>query len=193
MDIIFNFLLFFGLSGISAVFPVIRVFPVNLGTLSCHLFSKLIWSNFFNSFRRLSQCLMVWIQMRTDVLSKLFTFRLSDSRWQKWPLERKEIRFKMLSYIVQDLKWMNSSIQKIIWSSTLDYCNYHICYHLSATLCWFNPGRQKIVPKHDWKVVNWDVKHQNKQNICYHGRLRWTHVVLQEPSLLTYTKQRSRC
>ena len=25
-------LLFFGLSGISAVFPVIRVFPVNLGT-----------------------------------------------------------------------------------------------------------------------------------------------------------------
>ena len=27
----FNSLLFFGLSGISAVFPVIRVFPVNLG------------------------------------------------------------------------------------------------------------------------------------------------------------------
>ena len=28
-----NPLLFFGLSGISVVFPVIRVFPVNLGTL----------------------------------------------------------------------------------------------------------------------------------------------------------------
>ena len=28
----FNSILFFGLSGISAVFPVIRVFPINLGT-----------------------------------------------------------------------------------------------------------------------------------------------------------------
>ena len=28
----FNSLLFFGLSGISVVFPVIQVFPVNLGT-----------------------------------------------------------------------------------------------------------------------------------------------------------------
>ena len=41
-------LLFFGLSGISVVFPVIRVFPVNLGTAfaySCSFTSHISYKN----------------------------------------------------------------------------------------------------------------------------------------------------
>ena len=36
---------------------------------------------------------------------------------------------------------------------------------LSTAWCWFNPGRQEIVSQHHRKIVDWDVKHQNKQKL----------------------------